>query len=254
MHARWVDVTASALPGGRHAWAIEACPAPHSDNGQQLAGKHCQQLPATAILRALPQPAWVCDTGCRVLAANPAFCRVAGCDESAAAGRPWMQLLLAPGPVADAAAVQRLQAAAAAGQAAQAHLLCASSGGSSFWGHVSVSPLESAAAADGGSSQLAVCTLLGAPGEPSTLHPQPVAAAAASAAPGPACSAPAANAAAVPPQLAQLCNQALASTSESVIIMDPHPASGPGNVIVWVSPCGVRLCLVEGVDVLVWVA
>ena len=192
------------------------------DPRRQQQGAQVLPPAAAALLQALPHAAWICDGAGRVLAANAALCRVAGCDAAAAAGQPWKRLLLPPCPAADADAVQQLEAAAAVGQPAQAHLLCQSSGGS-FWGHLSVAPLPPAAAgtpAPAAAPPPLLCTLLGAP--------------AAAAAPPPV--------AGVPPQLAQLCNQALASTSESVAIMDPRrPASGPGNVIVWVNRAFERL-------------
>ncbi len=198
-----------------------------------------------AAFAALPQPVWCIDAASRVLSTNPAFCALAGCTQDSASGLPWTQLLLPLAAAAsDAAPVQRLQAAAAAGRPAQESVQCCSASGTLFSGQVSISPLP-AVKCDGGPGPAFVCMLLGSPAQPtsSANGSLPVAArelpslhtttaAAAPAAPG------SPQAVAVPPQLAQLCNQALASTSESVLIMD---ATRPGNPICWVNKSFERL-------------
>lgn len=209
-----------------------------------------------AAFAALPQPVWCIDAASRVLSANPAFCELAGCAQDAASGRPWTQLLLPLGgaTASDTAAVQRLQAAAAAGGPAQESVQCRSASGALFCGQVTLSPLP-AVKGDGSARPALVCTLIGSPGQPSSsasssppnaarapAGPHAMAAAGAPAPPpGPAvCPAGPGSprGVAVPPQLAQLCNQALASTSESVLIMD---ASQPGFPICWVNKSFERL-------------
>lgn len=251
---RWLDVSVAALPGGRYAWSCETGPAAGATAAQRARDQHQQhqraerqwqaeQLPQlspldTAALAVLPQPVWVCDAAGRVVYANAAFCRVAACDERGAQGRPWTHLLPQPQPTApaDVAAVQRLQAAVAAGQAAQEEVHCGGAGrqlGSNRCSSsITVAPLQLSSS----TARLAVCTLLGGPASPhfsgSSIgvprHAgQPAATASPPASPGsPPGSPPAAALHAVPQPLAKLCNQALASTSEGVVITDP---TQPGN-------------------------
>ncbi|KAL4431058.1 hypothetical protein ABPG75_006314 [Micractinium tetrahymenae] len=271
-----MDVSVTALPGGRYAWACNTCAAPGapaaaaaaviaarpaaavSPVAQQLAAAQLsprarvQPTPwrlssvEAAALRALPMPVWVCDPRGRCLFANAAFCRLAGCDEGAAAGRPWTQLLPRPGHPEDACAVQQVEAAIAVGQpvAAEVRRRDAAPGGSSggrteggqpgcaWFGTITVSPLEepgSSAEGSTGSAPLLVCTLTGGPSEAAGGGSTAADASAAQGGPGvqPA-----------PPALAQLCNQALASTSEGVVITDP---SQPGNPIVWANAAFERM-------------
>lgn len=212
--SRWLDVTVTALPGGRYAWACAASAGPIdlSEVPQPPTPLPEMDAGAAAALRALPQPVWVCDEAGRVVFANPPFCRLAACDEHAAsAGHAWTQLLqLAAG---DTQAAAQLLAAMADGENGQADLSC---------GRVSVSPLgpsSGAAPCSGDAPLLLVCTLL--PGPPPAIAPP-------AAGGGEAVSAP----------LAQLCNQALASTSESVAITDP---TQPGNPIIYANSAFERL-------------
>ena len=227
--------------------AVSSCPA------EPLCGER-QVLPAgaaaasgyqlgleAAAFAALPQPVWCIDAASRVLSANSAFCELAGCTQDGASSLPWTQLLLplnGGAAACNAAAVQRLQAAAEAGQPAQESLQCRSASGALFCARVTLSPLP-AVKRDGGAAPAFVCMLLGGPVEPSSS----LAAATRAAAPPAAAQAPQAlpgspQGVAVPPQLAQLCNQALASTSESVLIMD---ATRPGQPICWVNKSFERL-------------
>jgi PAS domain-containing protein len=145
---------------------------------------------------------------------------------------PWAQLLQ---PAAcDLAAVQQLGTAIAAGEAAQADMSCG-------WlrGRISVNPLTPAGGAGGSPSaapQLLLCTLL--PGHPGAT----TAAAALAAGTSVGASAPAGphDVLGVPgaQSLSQLCNQALASTSESVVITDPNQ---PGNPIIYANQAFERL-------------
>ena len=233
-----VHLSVSALPRNgaaeqRYAWAVSPCgpsPAPTPQQQQQQQPPAVQLLPIeTAALRVLPQPVWVCTADGRVAFANPACCHVAGCSEASAVGQPWMQLLLLQ-PQQDAAVVQHLAAAMAAGQPAQGNVKCC--GG--FTGRVSISPLP----ADGGRPPLLVCTLLGEPRN-CCVAPAPAitstssSMAAKDSMPLPYAAALSATAAAeaaggaVPPSVAQLCNQALASTSESVVITNPALPHNP---------------------------
>lgn len=279
---RWMDVSVTALPGGRYAWACNTCAAPGavvttvpaivaspaataSPVAAQL--QHSQLSPRmqaqptpwrlssveAAALRALPMPVWVCDPRGRCLLANAAFCQLAGCSEGDAAGRPWTQLLARPAHPEDARAVQQVEAAIAVGQPVTAEVRRreaatrgSGDGGStagtvaggpparSWFGTITVSPLQEPGSADDGSSTgcapLLVCTLTGGPTEaPGAGHKSADAAAAVEAGKGfqPA-----------PPALAQLCNQALASTSEGVVITDPCQ---PGNPIVWANAAFERM-------------
>lgn len=231
--------------------AVPSCPA------EPLCGER-QVLPAgaaaasgyqlgleAAAFAALPQPVWCIDAASRVLSANPAFCELAGCTQDGASSLPWTQLLLplnGGAAACNAAAVQRLQAAAEAGQPAQESLQCRSATGALFCARVTLSPLP-AVKRDGGAGPAFVCMLLGGPVEPPSSVSSSLAAAARTAAPPAAAPAPQAlpgspQGVAVPPQLAQLCNQALASTSESVLIMD---ATRPGQPICWVNKSFERL-------------
>jgi PAS domain-containing protein len=96
----------------------------------------------------------------------------------------------------------------------------------------------------GGSHRLAVCTLLDGPTEqppPRGAAPTPAPTAAPTPAPAPRAPGtppPPAGLHAVPLALSQLCNQALASTSEGVVITDP---SQPGNPIVWANAAFERM-------------
>ena len=268
---RWMDVSVTALPGGRYAWACNTCAAPGaavpagptaapspaavaSPLAAQL--QHAQLSPRVqaqatpwrlssveaAALRALPMPVWVCDPRGRCLFANAAFCQLAGCGEGDAAGRPWTQLLARPAHPEDARAVQQVEAAIAVGQPVTAEVRrrdAAASGsadtggpGRPWFGTVTVSPLQEPGSGDGdcstGSAPLLVCTLTGGPSAaPGAKPAEAVAAAEAGAGFQPA-----------PPALAQLCNQALASTSEGVVITDP---SQPGNPIVWANAAFERM-------------
>ena len=250
--ARWLGVSMSALPGGQYAWALERSDSPAataplptppqqqrrpSSEEEQAAAGAALGPPLSAVelaaLRALPQPVWVCDADGRTLFVNPAFCAAAGCAPDAAPGRPWAQLLLPTGPGGDDAAAQRLGMAVAAGQAAQERVLtrCATSGSRQLrWAQVTVTPLAADAYAAG--RPVAVCTLLANPAPSSSGTPggDPSLRAAAAAS--------GSSAAAPLPGLAQLCNQALASTSESVVIMD---ATQPGNPICYANQAFERL-------------
>lgn len=299
--ARWLDVSVAALPGGKYAWSCDAVLGEAADHqqpaqvGQQVHAplQHWRRLSSveTAALRALVQPVWVCDARGRVLFANPAFCRVAGCGEGDTAGRSWTQLLPRPRHPADAAAVQQVEAAIALGQPVQAEVQCrgraaaatssasrsTSASGSSddsddsavacstdtsssnctglgdgvsggdaspsrsrWWGVVSVSPMEEGSGCASSGAPLMVCTLLGGPAAP--VGPPGESAAvqhvAQSGAPAAAAVAAAPGLHAVPPALAQLCNQALASTSEGVVLTDP---TQPGNPIVWANAAFERM-------------
>lgn len=245
--ARWLAVSVSALPGARYAWALEQCKAPEQPPAAGAAALQQQQqwqpsAVEAAALTALPQPVWCIDSAGRVLFANPAFAHLVGCSQDGVTGRRWAQLLLPPGgaAAADEAPVQRLQAAAAAGRPAQERVHCLAAGG--FCGLVSLSPLPPPS---GGSSPAAVCTLLGGPGEAGSGTALVAGNGGTAAAPQAGPGGP--NCVDVPPQLAQLCNQALASTSESVLIAD---ATQPGNPICWVNKAFERLtggCSLPGI-------
>nr|AML76900.1 putative LOV domain-containing protein [Ettlia oleoabundans] len=256
-----LDVTVTPLLGGRCTWACQSSYGPHAsvaDEQQQLDPAQPWQPPeveGAAALHVLPQPIWVCDAAGRVVFANPALCQVAAClDETSAIGRLWTQLLQ-PAEGSSLAAEQ-LGAAIAAGQRAQVDMWCGSSSISGshssnnngrFHCRINVAPLASRNGDSGARSSLIVCTLLNA-----QLGPNPGAGPGAVHVPaaglGLSTVSPADGAAdtstctaaddAVPPPLAQLCNQALASTSESIVITDP---TQPGQPIIYANKAFERL-------------